>query len=316
MSDSRPVFSLVSLQAFVAVARLGSFTRAADSVCLTQSAVSKHIRLIENSLGAPVFSRVGGVALTETGRQFLIEVEPALDQILRAMARAAPRVPAPAVVHLLAPPAMLQYWLVPLLPAFHAQHPQIELRLSRRLLAGPQTGLGVDAEVRFGSGNWQGVSARYLFGREMCVVASPAWLAEHAVSAPADLRAAPLLRHVLYPAAWEEWGQAMGAGAVLAPVQEFDHYAVMIEAVKAGLGVGIVPRLLVRQHLADGHLVAPFNEVMVGTSGYYLLLGEAGRDSAHALQTLGDWMKAQADALVSEWLRRAQRTVVYSGQRH
>ncbi|WP_073107526.1 LysR substrate-binding domain-containing protein [Pollutimonas bauzanensis] len=311
----RPSFSLITLQVFVAVARLGSFTRAAESVHLTQSAVSKQVALLEAHLGVSLFIRAGGVSLTGAGREFLEAVEPALDRIARAAERIGRAEAEQAVVSLLAPPAVLQYWLISLLPQFVREHSGIDLRLTPRLLNASSPRLDLDAEIRFGSGGWQGARARYLFGREMCVVASPKLLARRPLHAPDDLAGQLLMSHVLYPTAWSEWRNAMGASIELdANRQQYDHYSLMIEALQAELGIGLVPRLLVRKFLASGELVAPFDEVMVGSSGYYLVLRDAATNPV-ALRTVGDWIKAQADEMAAEWLRGARRTVRYSENR-
>ena len=312
MSPYRPTFSLATLQVFVAVARLGSFTRAADAVHLTQSAVSKHIGMLEENLGVPLLTRAGGVALTEPGRQFLQAVEPALEQIMRAAERIARPEAEPSAVNLLAPPAVLQYWLIPLLPQLAREHPDIDLRLTPRLVSLPSPRTDLDAEIRFGTGIWQGVRARYLFGREMCVVASPALLAAQPITCPADLLRAKRLCHVLYPTAWSEWSQAMETGLALTEGEQvYDHYSVMIEALRAQLGVGIVPRLLVRTHLASGELTAPFDEMMIGSSGYYLVLSETDTAASAALRRLGDWLKARADELAAQWLASVSLSVGY-----
>lgn len=312
MSPYRPTFSLATLQVFVAVARLGSFTRAAESVHLTQSAVSKHIGMLEDNLGVPLLTRAGGVSLTEPGRQFLHAVEPALEQIMRAAERIARPDAQPSVVNLLAPPAVLQYWLIPLLPCLAREHADIDLRLTPRLVSLPSPRLDLDADIRFGTGIWQGVRARYLFGREMCVVASPGLLAARPVTRPEDLLRVKRLSHVLYPSAWSEWSQAMGTGVALPDdEQAYDHYSVMIAALRAQLGVGILPRLLVRKHLASGELVAPFDEVMMGSSGYYLVLSEHDATASATLRRLGNWLKARADELSEQWLTGVSISVEY-----
>ncbi|OZI54033.1 LysR substrate-binding domain-containing protein [Bordetella genomosp. 4] len=315
-SRNRPSFSLTTLHVFVAVARLGSFTRAAESVHLTQSAVSKHIGLLESQLGVPLLTRSGGVTLTEAGQQFLEAIEPPLDQITRAAQRIAQPHTEQTVISLLAPPAVLQYWLIALLPRFELEHPDIDLRLTPRLLSARSPRLDLDAEIRFGAGIGQGVWARYLFGREMCVVASPALLERQALRTPADLAHMRRFSHTLYPAAWSEWALAMNAG--FSPTQDgqfYDHYSVMIEAIQAQLGIGIVPRLLVRKVLANGELVAPFDEVMLGSSGYYLVLRDGSVGAAGALRQVGDWLKARADELASEWLKNVTTRVHYSGSK-
>jgi len=314
MTPTRPPFSLLTLQVFIAVARLGSFTRAAEAMHLTQSAISKHVGMLEKQLGVALLTRAGGVALTPAGLQFLDAVEPALQQIMGAVERAS--TPSQkASVTFLAPPAVLQFWLVPLLPRFAAEHPGIDLRMRPRLLGSGAERNDLDAEIRFGRGVWQGVRAQYLFGREMCVVASPALCARLPLREYADLRRVPLLRHVLYPSAWHEWRVTMAPDVALQPsAQEYDHYSVMVEAVQAQLGVAIVPRLLVRKQLATGELVAPFNEVMLGSSGYYLVLRASGAP-AQAVRTAGEWMKARAEEMAREWLASALAPVAYSDDR-
>lgn len=317
MPPSRPPFSLLTLQVFIAVARLGSFTRAADYLHLTQSAVSKHVGTLETQLGVPLLTRAGGVALTQAGAAFLDAVEPALEQIDQAVARvsAAARPPQKATVTFLAPPAVLQFWLVPLLPRFAAEHPEIDLRMLPRPMGGRAARSDLDAEIRFGHGTWQGVRAQYLFGREMCVVASPALCQRLPLRRHADLLRVPLLRHVLYPTAWREWNRTMAPTLALDDEgQEYDHYSVMVEAVQAELGVAIMPRLLVRKYLASGELAAPFNEVMLGSAGYYLVLREAGAP-ARAVRTAGAWFKARADEMARAWLATAEPPVAYSDDR-
>ena len=307
----RPNFSLANLQVFVAVARLGSFTRAAEYIHLTQSAVSKQVAALEEALGTSLFIRAGGVRLTAAGQDFLEKVEPALDQIARAVESFDRASGEEAVVTLLAPPAVLQYWLISLMPAFVEAHPEIDLRLTPRLMSRASPRLDLDAEIRFGTGTWQGVRARYLFGREMCVVAAPAWLERHPLNRVEDLASLRLFGHTLYPSAWTEWCQAMGASFLPENIQPYDHYSVMIEAISTGLGVGIVPRLLVRRLLASGTVVAPFNEVMLGSSGYYLVLCDLENSNPH-VKTVGDWIRSQAEVLAAEWLESVNRTVGYS----
>ncbi|MBY4896504.1 LysR substrate-binding domain-containing protein [Cupriavidus sp. AU9028] len=311
MTPFRPPYSIATLEAFLAVARLGSFTRAAECLCLTQGAVSKHIRLLESHLGVPLFSRVGGVALTPAGRMFLEGVEPALDQLAATDRRVRQTDPDVTQIRILAPPAVLQYWLIPLLPGIGKDHPDIDLQVSTRLLSARVAEQDVDAEIRFGTGSWQGVSADYLFGREMAVIASPEHLSRDPVTRPEDLARWPLLQHVLYPTAWAEWNATLAPGMRLpAPRQSYDHYAVMIEAIRAGLGIGLMPRLLVRQHLSDGLLVAPFNEVMLGSCGYFLVLDET-RIPPRRLSTVRNWFVAQAREMAQAWLAHASPPVHY-----
>ena len=85
---------------------------------------------------------------------------------------------------------------------------------------------------------------------------------------------------------------------------EYDHYSVLLEAVHAEPGVAIVPRLRVRKVLASGELVAPFNEVMLGSSGYYLVLRNTAAP-AQSVRAAGEWLTARAEEMPREWLPAA-----------
>ncbi|MEM8841418.1 MAG: LysR family transcriptional regulator, partial [Pseudomonadota bacterium] len=120
---------LIALRAFEAAGRLGSFTRAAEELNVSHSAISRHVRGLEKRLNAHLFrARNTGVELTEQGRAYLAEITPAFDRI--AEATEALSVPPEGTVTLTTESTIAQKWLIPRLARLKQQHPEIELKLS------------------------------------------------------------------------------------------------------------------------------------------------------------------------------------------
>ena len=173
---SRP--PLHALQGFVAAARSGNLSRAADTLHLTVSALSHQIRGLEERVGQQLFVRnARGVALTADGRQLYERVAvhfDALEQALRPF-----RVRRDDVLTISLMPSFASSWLVPRLPRFLAAHPQLEINLqSSSALVDFERVTSVDAGIRFGRGQWPGLRAVHLMDDWVTPAASPAWLSE------------------------------------------------------------------------------------------------------------------------------------------
>jgi LysR family glycine cleavage system transcriptional activator len=275
--------SLLTLRIFVASARALSLSRAAEGLNLTQSAASKHIRALEDRLGVALFTRhARGLGLTEAGAAFLGGAEAALAAIEGAEARVAALLRQGNRIAFAVPPAVAG-WVAPAVAAFMRRHPDVTVVMRPRLpsaAGGATEAAPPDAEIRFGEGGWPGMRSRYLLGRETCLVGSPALLAELRLASPADLaaRGAPLLRHVLVPQAWPAWLAAMGlppGAADPSGASDYEQYSTLLAAALAGLGLAVVPRFLVADHLRAGTLAAPFGEVVRLQAGYHLVIPDS-----------------------------------------
>lgn len=298
-----PAHSLVTLRIFTASAHHLSFSRAAEAVHLTQSAVSKHVKALEERLGVELFVRhARGLSLTEAGRIYLDEIAPALEQVDRAAARIQALRADENRFALGVPPAIAD-WLTPRLAAFLDRHPALTVTIRPRQASGAQGGaarsVAPDAEIRFGDGRWPGARARYLIGREVSLVASPALLARRRLREPLDLArpgAPALLRHVLVPHAWAEWSAAVGLerdALDVAEAPEYEQYSVLLPAVLAGLGVAVAPRFLVATPLEAGTLVAPFGEIATSRFGYHYVVPDRLRHS-RPVRLLGEHLAREA----------------------
>jgi LysR family transcriptional regulator, glycine cleavage system transcriptional activator len=202
---ARSLPPLNALRAFEAAARNGSFTRAADELCVTQGAVSQQVKALELDLAAKLFHRApGGLELTESGRDYLSVVRDALDRIALGTERLRQR-QGSGMLTVSVSPDFAAKFLVHRLGRFSDAHPEITLRISADMHHVDFAREDVDVAVRHGEGNWPGLDAVGLASEQLLAVCSPA-LADKdgGLRAPADLLRLPLL-HLDAREAWGEW---------------------------------------------------------------------------------------------------------------
>lgn len=292
----RRIPSIESLLAFEVAARYLSFTRAADALSLTQSAICKQIAALEDTLGVPLFNRVKKrLSLTEAGALYAKRVSEHLDLLERdttaVMAHRGER----NVLELAVIPTFGTRWLIPRLVKFHDANPDVILNLttySDRFVF-PETHF--DAAIHFGVPAWPGAVSSFLFGEELVPVCSPLLLKTHPCHRPRDLAALPLLHQSNRHDAWRRWFASVGVSDVdVSGGPRFDLFSMLVEAARAGLGAVLVPRFFALDELASGELVAPFEMPLSSDMGYYLVRPETG--SNPALQHFTEWLLREAEA--------------------
>jgi LysR family glycine cleavage system transcriptional activator len=285
---SRKLPGLLSLQAFEATARLGSVSRAAAELSLTQSAVSRQILALEARLGMPLFRRSKKrLLLSETGAAYLHDVREGLRTLGDATARLMATQGHAGTLKLATLPTFGARWLMPRLGAFREAYPGVTLDIVTRLAPFDFSIDQVDGAIHFGGPDWPGATAEYLAKEEMCVVASPA-LAARCVSAP-DVLALPLLQITTRAFAWHEWLAAVGlAGHEHTPSLQVETFAMGVEAALASVGVAILPRLFIEAELATGALVA-IGPSVESRSAYYFVYPHHKRDY-YPLRKFAEWI--------------------------
>jgi LysR family transcriptional regulator, glycine cleavage system transcriptional activator len=290
--------STAALRIFEATSRHLSFTGAADELSMTQSAVSKQIRTLEDDFGVALFIRLNrGLVMTELGRMYLDLVRPPLAQLAEASNRLseAARSTARTTLTLRILAVIGDRWLLPRLERFAQAHPNIDVRFTAFMSAdpgGPQR--EPDGEVRYGEGCWPGFAADYLFGREMLLVASPRLLARKPLDRVADIATFPLLDHLQAPNAWPEFFAAHGmAEAAISRDVRHEFYTMIVQCAVAGLGLGLVPAVWVQDELARGDLLNPLALGLTARQGYYFLMPES-RQGNPAMVSLREWLLAEA----------------------
>ncbi|MDH0849606.1 LysR family transcriptional regulator [Delftia tsuruhatensis] len=279
---------LNALRMFDAAARHLNLTRAADELCVTQAAVSQHIRNLEERLGKPLFRRLPrGLALTDEGHALWPAVAESFARIEHSLQQVAePRPREVLTVGVVGTFAI--GWLIPRLGQFQQQHPYIDLRLLTHNNRVDLAGEGLDAAVRFGDGAWQGTRAELLLRAPLTPMCTPA-LAQR-LRQPADLAGQTLLRSYRLQE-WESWFATLDQSAPLARGAMFDSSLTLAEAAAQGAGVALLPARMFQHLLQQGRLVRPF-EQEVDTGAYWLTHLRSRAPSA-ALKTLRQWLLAQ-----------------------
>jgi LysR family transcriptional regulator, glycine cleavage system transcriptional activator len=291
--------SLSALRTFEAAGRHMSFTRAALEMHITQSAVSRQIRGLEDMLGVRLFNRADQrVTLTEVGQAYLRDISSALDRIQDSTLRLLTKHTG-SMLTLATPPAFGMRWLIPRLPAFHKAHPEIMVSLLTRADVFDFAAESVDAAIHYGHDEWPGAETIRLLGDTMALVASPAYLAQRKpITEPADLRDAVLMQHMRRPTTWADWLAAAHATEINAWAgPRFEHYYMLIQAALAGLGLALIPSIIVAEEIESGRLVQPFKTGYVGEDVYCLVYPEVKRGDSN-LQRLREWLVAEALASI------------------
>jgi len=301
--QSPPLPSLDFFKGFEAAARHLSFTRAAEELFVTQSAVSRQIQSLESRLGVALFQRRNrGLTLTDAGEQMWRAVDGALRTLRQAVEQVSPGA-MPKMVTVTSSMAFSSLWLIPRLSGFRRLHPDVDVRVSANNQVLDLDRERIDLAVRYCPSRAAPVGSVRLFGEEILPVCSPALLRDRKrpLKSPRDLR-----HHVLLhfdephrPTPWLTWNVWLESAGVpdLEPADSlrFNHYDQTIGAALGGQGVALGRRPLVRKLLADGALVAPFPLGSVTDRAYFIVRtpATAGRtEVAHFVE----WLIAEAAA--------------------
>ncbi len=265
------------LEAFEAAARHLSFTRAADELSLTQSAVSRQIAALEARLNVPLFQRLHrALRLTEAGQQLQTAAAAVLQQLHSVTAQLRQEQQQKTVL-LTTTPGFAGLWLIPRLSAFTATHADVDVRISVSLSLVNLDRDGVDLAVRYGPKSSASPAAVQLFGEVMTPVCSPALRKRSGkpLKRPEDLQHHTLL-HAAHDNAqlpdWSLWLRAMHieqlkpAGAL-----HFSDYDQMMNAAVRGQGVALGRFPLIEGLIKERKLVTPFSQKLASPMGYHLL---------------------------------------------
>ncbi len=281
---------LHALTVFAAAAASGSFSRAAELLCVTQGAVSRQIQQLEKYLGCPVFVRhKRGLALTAEGQLLL----PVVDDALGRLAGACDSLKTIGQVLVLRmPPTFTARWFLPILPGLRALLPDVDVRITTYDAWEPEFERSdVDAAVVQGRGVWLGVEAVALMAEVLSPVCSPQLAAQ--IRSPADLLALPLL-HCDPLDGWPRWLHTAGVENKEARRgQTFDTLDLALAAATRGQGVAIGDLNLVRESLRDGILVAPFTQTIDHGLSYYLVY-PPDRAQQPKIRILRQWLTESA----------------------
>lgn len=252
--------NLGALQAFEATARLGSFSRAAEELALTHSAVYRQVAGLEERLGVALFTRVRRrVMLTDAGAEYAARVRHHLDQLEKDTLGLMSRAGVGRNLHVAVLPTLATTWLLPRLAEFHRLRPDIFVSLSVRTLPFQFNDQPFDAAIYHAERMWTGTRGIKLFDeKELLPVCAPALL--EAKKVHKDPLAGMLHLHTTSrPDAWRRWYMAHGRDYLptVNAGPRYELFTMSLAAVREGMGVALVPRFLVQNALESGELVMP-----------------------------------------------------------
>lgn len=309
MQKRRDLPPLDLLRGFEAAARHLSFTKAADELFLTQSAISRQVQGLEEALGVPLFQRRHrALLLTDEGQV----LQQTVARLLRELRETVETITASqgGMITVTTMVTFASLWLVPRLAKFRQVHPDIDVRIAANNDVLDLERDRIDVAIRYAAPDRVPAGATQLFGEEVVPVCAPSLLKDKSrpLREPGDLA-----RHVLlhddpagsrWPALpylqWDVWLQAMGllelqpAGSL-----HFSHYDQLIQAAANGEGVALGRLPLLSRQIREGRLVAPFEKSRargrgtVSTRGYFML-ATAGAASRPEARHFMDWMLAEA----------------------
>lgn len=287
---------------FEAAARRRSFTAAAEELNVSQPAVSKTIRLLEEATGLKLFRRDHTkLELTADGQRLYKETQDAFDH-LHMVISSLQKKHSTDVVRVSFSASFVQLWLLPRLKDFKARHPDISLRIEESSRDDQDLiEEDIDLSARLGDGKWPGILSWHFVKEEVLPVCSPDYLQENgSINEPADL-----LRHTLLNfeerhrtrVAWREWLDRHSV-PVARLKQDFVFTDALgsIEAAVRGQGVALGWKHLVQEHLLSGRLLAPLKEVYLSGQSVCLIM-PAKRPPKRGAELFRDWLIDQnADA--------------------
>ncbi|QGZ56794.1 MULTISPECIES: LysR substrate-binding domain-containing protein [Paraburkholderia] len=289
---ARSLPPLQALRALEAAARRRSFSRAAEELHLTHSAVSHHLRALETELGVELFRRAGSRMIpTAAGAQLAERVRRSLDDLRDALDATRPGVSGVTRLELSVMSDFASVWLIPRLGDFYDRHPMVDLSLRMHADVTPPDPYPFDIGIWHRRVDEPGFQIRKLLDDQVVAVCSPALLARHPGFRIEDLASMPLLR--FSRRSWRDFFEAAGvAGDEPERGPVFDDAGLLLQATVAGQGAATARLQLARGFIERGELVQ-LGQVRIPASLDYYFTWREGHPREAAIQQFYRWIKAQ-----------------------
>ncbi|MCB5161205.1 LysR substrate-binding domain-containing protein [Marinomonas algarum] len=294
----RYIPSSTALKCFEASVRHLSFTKAAEELHLTQSAVSRQIRNLEAFLSRDLFIRLNKrLVLTGTGAAYYKEVVPLLDGMENACLKMLHREDEKTTLTISSLPTLASHWLIPLLADFQLSHPQFQIKVRSLDDAAKIDPESIDVILHYGGDHWPRAISHQMMREKVIAVCSPDLLTRIFGSSVAACRAEdvvqfPFLHLSSRINAWPDWMVSQGLESGSFAGASFAHFHMVLEAAKNSMGIAIMPIILAQRGLQTGELVAPFGEA-VPTPHEYLLSYPVDKADLEQVVVFRDWLLAK-----------------------
>jgi LysR family transcriptional regulator, glycine cleavage system transcriptional activator len=284
------------LRAFEAAARHMSFTHAARELNLTQAAISKQVKLLEQHLRQQLFVRLPrSLALTKSAEAYLPKVRDAFERLNYGTQEVFGRQRS-SVVTVRCAVSFAVNWLAPRLPDFMANHPTVKLRLVSSVWGDDGDASKFDLDIQYGTGNWRNVECLRLTHDRLQPLCSPMLkYGPFALRTPADLKKHNLLHVIGYQEGWATWLSAAGVSDVdPGGGLQCDTSLAAYELAAHGGGVALGRSSLISRDLQSGRLVIPFELAVSVEEAFYLITSTQIALSPNATLFV-DWLKVQVE---------------------
>ncbi|WP_434678905.1 LysR family transcriptional regulator [Pseudomonas sp. R1-18] len=291
----RKIPSTATLVSFESAARHESFTKAAQELSLTQSAICRQIGSLEDFLGVELFRRSRrGVKLTEAGLSYSRRVATQLDAVERDTLSVMGQQGA-NMIELAVVPTFGTQWLLPRLKDFQQRHPEVTVNLTNRTRPFLFADTDFDAAIYFGDGEWPGAQAHRLMGENPMPVCSPALMNGRKTLSVETIAELPLLQQTTRPYAWRQWFNVQELSLsrdMTGP--RYELFSMLAQAAMHEMGIALIPPFLIQRELQEQRLVIAHPQALASTKAYHLMIPERKTESA-SLRAFRDWVIEQAE---------------------
>jgi LysR family transcriptional regulator, glycine cleavage system transcriptional activator len=290
----RFVPSIAALHAFESAATYLNFTRAGEDLGLTQSGVSRQVSNLEHQLGVRLFERLGPrLVLTQTGRSFLQTISKVLDDLEEASIDVVRGSRSVDAMQIGVQDSFASQWLVPRMQRFLSRYENSEFNMVPIHGDEDVADLNIDVAVLRGRGAWVNTHVHHLISEEVTVVASPKLVSRQEKLTLQDHVRYIKIQNAHRPDSWLRWLSAKGLvheGPISGP--RFSQTSMVIEAAVTGIGLAVVPTLMIEEQLESGALHAPFGDPVASGLSYFVVYPERNGHSKSVLD-FRDWLIAE-----------------------
>jgi LysR family transcriptional regulator, glycine cleavage system transcriptional activator len=250
---------------------------------------------LEEMLDVALFERVRQrMIITDAGKLYLNSVKRVLIDLKTATSQVMSCGGAANMLNLAVLPTFATRWLMPRLAKFLKKRPDTTINFSTRTTQFDFSVEPFDAAIHYGSTDWQGAVAHHLMDEDTVPVCSPGYETAHRIKKPADLRQAVLLHQSTRTDAWAEWFEIIG---VEHPQPRrgprYEQFAMIAQAAACGLGVALLPKILIEDELASGRLSILFALSIRSSNSYYVVVPEGKAPSQLAIDFIR-WIVREA----------------------